>query len=127
MTAFQWGWRFTYPGGASEVGDQRHPPTLVVPTNETVRFILHSHDVIHAFWVPSLRFKRDAFPKRTTSFDLDFDGSTTGRCAEFCGLAHSEMTFDVLGLSPPKFEDWLRTKQKAKTKAAQGATRGRGA
>jgi cytochrome c oxidase subunit II len=115
VTAFQWGWRFTYPGeGVSVVGDDRQPPTLVVPTDTTVRFTLRSRDVIHAFWIPELRFKRDAFPQRETSFDLSFEEEgpmETGRCAEFCGLAHGEMTFKVVAMASPEFSDWLRTQR----------------
>ncbi len=110
VTAFQWGWRFDYPQrGVSLLGNDRSPPTLAVPTGTTVRFQLTSRDVIHSFWIPAERFKRDAFPHRTTRFDLVFDsaGSNAGRCAEFCGLHHADMTFDVLSLSPRRFDQWL--------------------
>ena len=112
VTAFQWGWRFHYPGGVTIVGDDRHPPTLVVPIDTPIHFTLQSHDVIHAFWIPELRFKRDAFPGRPSTFDLVFDDSSAvGRCAEFCGLAHDDMKFGVIGMSPPRFRDWLRTQK----------------
>jgi cytochrome c oxidase subunit 2 len=114
VTAFQWGWRFTYPHtGVTIVGDDQRPPTLFVPAGETVRFDLTARDVIHAFWVPELRFKRDAIPDRTTSFDLVFSRGTIGRCAEFCGLAHAEMTFDVVAFPPAQFRDWLRSHEEA--------------
>jgi cytochrome c oxidase subunit II len=115
VTAFQWGWRFTYPDeDVTVVGDDRRPPTLVVPIDETVRFTLTSRDVIHSFWIPEVRFKRDAFPNRETTFDLSFEqDDMTGRCAEFCGLAHGEMTFDVVGMDRDDFDDWLRTQRRA--------------
>jgi cytochrome c oxidase subunit II len=115
VTAFQWGWRFTYPGdGVTVVGDDKRPPTLVVPLDTTVQFTLRSRDVIHAFWIPEVRFKRDAFPDRETTFDLSFDEQDmTGRCAEFCGLAHGEMTFDVVAMGQDEFGDWLRTQRRA--------------
>jgi cytochrome c oxidase subunit 2 len=115
VTAFQWGWRFTYAGeDVTVVGDDRRPPTLVVPTDTTVRFNVESRDVIHAFWIPELRFKKDAFPDHVNSFDLVFDDEEmVGRCAEFCGLAHGEMTFDVVAMSPIEFEDWVRTQRRA--------------
>jgi cytochrome c oxidase subunit II len=115
VTAFQWGWRFTYPGEqVTVVGDDRRPPALVVPTDTEVRFTLHSRDVIHAFWIPELRFKRDAFPERDTTFDLSFEeDEMTGRCAEFCGLAHGEMTFDVVAMAHDEFESWLDTQRRA--------------
>jgi cytochrome c oxidase subunit 2 len=115
VTAFQWGWRFTYPGdGVTVVGDDRRPPTLVVPTDTTVRFTVSSRDVIHSFWIPEERFKKDAFPERENTFDLVFDEEeTVGRCAEFCGLAHADMTFDVVGMPQAEFDSWLRTQRRA--------------
>jgi cytochrome c oxidase subunit 2 len=114
VTAFQWGWRFDYPHGVSVVGDDVKPPTLTVPTDTAVRFTLESRDVIHSFWIPELRFKRDAFPERDNTFDLVFSGDETlGRCAEFCGLAHGEMTFGVNALPPAEFDDWLATQRRA--------------
>lgn len=116
VRAFQWGWRFTYlDEGVTVVGDDRRPPTLVVPTDTTVQFTVRSRDVIHSFWIPELRFKRDAFPERESTFDLVFrdEEESTGRCAEFCGLAHGEMTFAVVGMESAEFADWLRTQRRA--------------
>jgi cytochrome c oxidase subunit II len=109
VTAFQWGWTWRYPDGVTVTGNNEAPPTFAVPTGETIRFTLTSRDVIHAFWIPDQRFKRDAFPNRTTQFDLDFDhaGMNGGVCAEFCGLRHSQMAFNVLALSPSDFGTWL--------------------
>ena len=67
VTAFQWGWRFDYGGGATVVGNGERPPALIVPAGELVRFNLVSRDVIHSFWIPDERFKRDAFPARCSS------------------------------------------------------------
>src|SRR4051794_26073290 len=51
VTAFKWGWRFSYPGtGVSVVGDDRHPPTLHLPVGEPVVFVERSQDVVHSFW-----------------------------------------------------------------------------
>lgn len=112
VTAFQWQWRFDYPNGVSVVGSREQPAQLVVPADTTIRFTLVSRDVIHAFWIPELRFKRDAFPRRATEFDLVFpdEGSYTGKCAEYCGLRHANMLMDVLVLSPREFEAWLARK-----------------
>lgn len=111
VTAAQWLWRFSYPGyGISIAGAQQAPPTLFVPTGTTVRFRMISQDVIHSFFVPAVRFKRDAFPRRYTHFDLAFDrpGLMKGECAEFCGLNHADMNFRVRALAPPAFRAWLR-------------------
>jgi cytochrome c oxidase subunit 2 len=109
VTAFQWGWSWRYPDGVTVTGNSDSAPTFAVPAGETVQFTLTSRDVIHAFWIPDQRFKRDAFPNRTTRFDLDFDrtGMNGGVCAEFCGLRHSQMSFNVLALPPTDFQSWL--------------------
>jgi cytochrome c oxidase subunit II len=110
VTAFQWGWRFTYPGqGVSVIGNSNDPPTFAVPGNRPVAFSLRSADVIHAFWIPGERFKRDAIPGRVNRFDLDFEsaGHEEGLCSEFCGLRHSGMRFDVWVLSNRSYERWL--------------------
>ena len=113
ITAFKWGWRFDYPArGVSVVGDLRNPPSLHVPVGEPVLFAERSQDVVHSFWVPALRFKRDAWPDDTTRFELtvDLPGVYAGRCAEFCGLHHADMTFLVVAESRVRFDRWL-TKQ----------------
>jgi cytochrome c oxidase subunit II len=110
VTAFQWGWRFTYPGeGVSVVGNSNRPPTFAVPGNRPIAFSLRSADVIHAFWIPSERFKRSAIPGRVNRFNLLFEtaGHEEGLCSEFCGLRHSGMRFDVWVLSSGSYERWL--------------------
>jgi cytochrome c oxidase subunit II len=116
VTAAKWNWRFDYPAqGISQIGGDSRPTVLVVPTGTNVRFTLTSRDVIHSFWIPYVRFKRDAFPRRTTSFNLSFPGSgyhTAGRCAEYCGLKHDQMTFNVEVMSRADFDAWV-TQRKA--------------
>jgi cytochrome c oxidase subunit 2 len=111
VTAFKWQWRFDYPGQGvpPSIGSDAHHAELVVPENTVVGFRMTSRDVIHALWIPAVRFKRDAFPNRYTSFDLVFDtpGSFPGRCAEFCGLEHAGMTLEVHVLTKPDFDAWL--------------------
>jgi cytochrome c oxidase subunit 2 len=112
VTAFQWGWRFVYPGGVSVAGTDRKNPTLVVPQGRTVRVELDARDVVHAFWVPAIRYKKDAFPGSTNTFELVFaeTGRFPGRCAEFCGLRHTDMGFEVLVLAPAEFDAWLEAR-----------------
>jgi cytochrome c oxidase subunit 2 len=110
VTAFQWGWRFTYPGqGVSVIGTSNDPPDFAVPGDRPVTFSLTSSDVIHAFWIPGERFKRDAIPGRVNRFDLRFEepGHEEGLCSEFCGLRHSGMRFGVWVLSDESYERWL--------------------
>lgn len=122
VTAAKWRWRFDYPGeGISEIGTDTTPPTLTVPAGATIRFTMRSQDVIHSFWIPALRFKRDAFPLRSTRFELVFDRvgfhSAGGACAEYCGLHHGDMSFGVDVLRPPEFARWVAQRR------AGGATR----
>src|SRR4051794_34133991 len=111
IVASQWKWRFDYTGrGKSVIGTKTKVPTLVVPVGQRVVFSLTSPDVIHSFWVPAGRFKRDAFPGTTTRFDMTwtkpgFDRG--GRCAEFCGTGHDTMLFNVRALPRDQFEEWV--------------------
>jgi cytochrome c oxidase subunit II len=112
VTAAKWNWRFDYPrAGVSQVGGDRRPTTLVVPVDTPVRFRGSSVDVIHAFWIPELRFKRDLFPDRRTDFVLSFPNEgflrQGGECNQFCGLLHATMTFNVRVVSRARFERWL--------------------
>lgn len=109
VTASKWQWRFDYPGlGISQLATPGQLPTLVVPMGTPVEFNLSSVDVIHSFWVPDERFKRDAFPERSTSFELLFNkpGASSGSCAEYCGEGHSGMRFAVDVLAPDGFRRW---------------------
>jgi cytochrome c oxidase subunit 2 len=113
VTAFKWQWRFDYVGFGipPSLGTSYHEAELVVPADTLIRFRMTSRDVIHSLWIPAVRFKRDAFPKRYTTFDLVFDrvGSFPGRCAEFCGLEHAGMTLEVRVLPRQQFEAWLHS------------------
>ncbi len=112
VTGFQWQWKFDYPeSGVSVVGNDTELPVLVLPAGERVQFDLTSVDVIHSFWIPGFRFKRDTFPGEVTRFQVDIDDETgtydnTGVCAEFCGLDHHRMRFSVRIVTPEEFEAW---------------------
>lgn len=112
VEAFAWGWRFTYPeSGITVTSDpQGAPPELVLPLGRTTRIRLTSVDVIHAFYVPDLLFKRDALPGRVQEFDLSPVrlGSFHGACAEYCGLDHAFMSFTVRVLTPEAFDAWAK-------------------
>lgn len=113
VTATRWSWRFEYEDGPTVQGEDKRPPTLVVPSETPIRFRLTSRDVVHSFWIPHVRFKRDAFPGRTTSFVLRFAEADEGfhrewgECAEFCGLLHADMSFHVEVVPRPEFDRWL--------------------
>ncbi len=113
-TAFQWGWRFAYPGAdVTVLGDSNTPPTLVLPLAVTTRLELASPDVIHSFYVPAFLQKRDVIPGTVEEIDVrpTREGRYPGYCAEFCGLDHARMTFDVEVVTQPEFDRWLAEHQ----------------
>jgi cytochrome c oxidase subunit II len=88
---------------------------LRVPVDTPIEFDGSSLDVIHSFWVPEERFKRDVFPGSHTHWEMVFgDVANTpggGECAEFCGLEHSNMNFDLLVMPKAAFARWARGAQ----------------
>jgi cytochrome c oxidase subunit 2 len=114
VQAFQWGWRFDYVGQGVTIvsppsGEFVEGPLIALPLGQTVRIVLTSNDVIHAFWVPGFLYKHDAIPGHTFRFDLTpmTAGTYSGECAEFCGLNHAYMTFRVRVVPASQFADWL--------------------
>ena len=58
----RWDWNFSYPTlGGFESRD------LVVPNQEAVRLQMVSQDVLHSFYIPDFRIKKDVLPNRYTS------------------------------------------------------------
>jgi cytochrome c oxidase subunit 2 len=68
-----------------------------------------SNGVIHSFWVPRLAGKQDVVPGHTRPLTIQADepGTYPGQCAEFCGLSHARMRFEVIAHEPDEFEAWL--------------------
>jgi len=121
VVAFKWNWQFNYrdaPGAeaktvASTLGSSDVIPLLVLPTGKKIRFEETSRDVVHSFWVPEMLFKRDVFPGNVrNSFEvtLDREGRYVGRCAELCGTYHAFMQFELVVVSPEKFDQFLAAK-----------------
>jgi cytochrome c oxidase subunit 2 len=119
VTAFQWGWRFSYPDHDVEVegevtnGPGGHGPQMVLPVGEQTQITLVSNDVIHGFYVRDFNFSRYALPGVVNIFDLDVvaKGTYPGQCTQICGLYHSEMLFSVKAVSPSGFRTWLATER----------------
>jgi cytochrome c oxidase subunit 2 len=114
VTGYQWCWKFAYPGSSKQVAGvcaDGSYPTAVVPAGEVIRFQVTSDDVIHAFWVPYLRFKTYAYPHHVNSFEARIarPGDYPGRCAEFCGLYHSYMAFAIRAVPPAEYSAWLQS------------------
>jgi len=114
VTGFQWGWRFRYPAqGVTVLGDANDTPTLVLPVGATVRLRLVASDVIHSFFVPAFLVKRDLIPGVENSIEIrpTEQGRFPGFCAEFCGLDHWRMSFDVEVVSPAAFLAFVAEQQ----------------
>lgn len=107
VVAFQWSWEFRYPEHDVVVRSNGvDPPEVVVPVDATVRFTFASRDVAHSFWAPELLVKRDVIPGVDNELDVHVTeaGEWRGRCAEFCGLDHWRMYFDLVAVPRGDFE-----------------------
>jgi cytochrome c oxidase subunit 2 len=114
VTGFQWCWKFHYAGSAVTVigaCQQGRPPVLMLPAGEPVQIDLTSADVLHAFWVPYLDYKMDAFPGHVNTFTVTVPrtGRWIGRCAQLCGVYHTSMDFWVQAVTPAAFGRWLQS------------------
>jgi cytochrome c oxidase subunit 2 len=93
--ARQWEWVFTYP--RPDGPPVRSFNTLHIPAGRPVQLTITSADVVHSFWIPRLAGKMDAIPGHLNVLQVvaDEPGIYRGRCAEFCGLAHTEMQISI--------------------------------
>lgn len=98
----QWMWKIEHPSGRRSINE------LVVPAGRPVELIMTSQDVIHSFFVPAFRMKRDVYPGRYTH--MWFDGQQPGTyhlfCAEYCGTDHSRMRGVVRVLPAEEYARW---------------------
>jgi cytochrome c oxidase subunit 2 len=117
VVAKQWNWDFNYidaktyetstmvaltgdPGVAATL------PSLYLPVNKRVEFVLTSRDVIHSFWVPQFLRKLDVIPGKVNRFQVvpTEIGTFQGKCAELCGAYHSDMLFQVKVVSMADYQ-----------------------
>ena len=124
-TGNTWNWTYSYdeqkveftsnPLSEDDAKAQSRPfrmavdEPMYVPVNVTVRMLITSNDVIHAFSVPSFGIKEDAVPGRVneTWFKVEEPGIYYGFCQELCGLNHSFMPIEVRVVSKPEFDAWI--------------------
>ena len=119
----QFWWRIRYaPPGGSLVESANE---LRLPVGRTVELSLRGADVIHSFWVPGLAGKMDMIPGRTNRLVVRATkaGTYRGVCAEFCGLGHALMAFDVIAMEPAAFERWLAAQARPATPTASPGAR----
>lgn len=102
----QWMWKLQHPDGQREINE------LHVPVGRSVKLIMTSEDVIHAFFIPEFRVKADVVPGRYSN--IWFEATKPGRynlfCAEYCGTGHSKMIGSVHAMEPAAYEEWLNSR-----------------
>jgi cytochrome c oxidase subunit II len=117
--AQQFEWRFEYPEQAVTSRE------LHVPVDRQVEFRLHALDVIHSFWVPEWRIKKDAVPGITTTAFVtpDETGDYTLICTELCGIGHATMRAPVkVEETQAAFDRWAGGQDPIPVNSPKGAT-----
>jgi cytochrome c oxidase subunit 2 len=112
LLAQQWAWNFRTPGVDGKFGTPDDVVTindLTVPEGQPVVINEASKDVIHSFYVPDMRIKRDANPGAIN--EIWFEPVKTGDfdilCAELCGYAHYQMHGKLHVLPAAEYDTWL--------------------
>lgn len=84
---------------------------LRIPAGRPIVLLLHSHDVIHNFFVRELRIKQDLVPGMEIPLRIQADrpGEYEIACAELCGLGHHQMRSVLIVMPPAEFDQWMRT------------------
>ena len=143
VTGSQWKWTYEYlddgvkivsnlKGASQEIGapvqggdlhlrdvDNR----LVLPTGKRIRFLHTATDVLHAWWVPAIAYKKDSIPGyiNETWTLIEKEGTYRGQCAENCGTGHAYMPIVVDVVSPEKYDEWMSGQKVAMATAAAEA------
>jgi len=145
VTGYQWKWHYAYlaegvevfstladtSNKARQLGSGVDPKSvenyllevdneIVVPINKKIRFLTTSADVIHAWWVPALGWKRDAIPGfiNESWATIKEPGVYRGQCAELCGKDHGFMPVVLRAVSEEEFQQWVAEHKTADTAAA---------
>jgi cytochrome c oxidase subunit 2 len=108
ITGQQFAWTFQYQAQNFKAGE------LHLVKGTPYHFKLRAKDVIHSFWVPQFRMKKDAVPGLTT--DIRVTPTRFGRytlvCTELCGLGHSTMRAPIVVEDQAAFDKWAAQAKK---------------
>ena len=147
-TGYQWKWKYDYIDedltiysnlasdsvDASQKNSGIDPKTadnylrntdtaLVLPVGKKIRIMTTASDVIHAWWVPDLGWKRDAIPGFINDnwTVISKEGVYRGQCAEICGKGHGYMPIVVKAVPEKEYLAWVQeTKLALKSKKDSG-------
>ena len=147
-TGYQWKWKYDYIDeditiysnlaadsvDASQRNSGIDPKTadnylrntdtaLVLPVGKKIRIMTTASDVIHAWWVPDLGWKRDAIPGFINDnwTVINKEGVYRGQCAEICGKGHGYMPIVVKAVPEKEYLAWVQeTKLALKSKKDSG-------
>lgn len=145
VTGYQWKWRYEYidegvqffstladsSNSARRLDSGIDPDDVphylldvdnpvVVPVDTKIRFLLTSNDVIHAWWVPALGWKRDAVPGYINASwaIIKEAGTYRGQCAELCGRDHGFMPVVLVAKEKDDYQTWLAGMKAEQSKEA---------
>ena len=109
ITGQQFAWTFDYTALGFKAGE------LHLVKGTPYHFKLRAKDVIHSFWVPQFRMKKDAVPGLTTDIRVTptRTGTYTLACTELCGLGHATMRAKVVVEDQAAFDKWAVQAKKA--------------
>ncbi len=130
VTGNAWNWTYEYPDLGVQITSVMLPEEdaiaagrprllattepLFVPVDATVRVLVTSNDVIHAFAVPAFGIKEDAIQGRVNETWFRVESSMIGgqeyfygQCSELCGKDHAFMPIEIRVVSREQFNQWV--------------------
>lgn len=113
----QWMWKLQHADGQREINE------LHVPIGRPIRLTMTSEDVIHSFFIPAFRMKRDVVPGRyaTTWFQATKPGRYHLFCTQYCGTNHAKMIGWVEAMEPIAYQNWISGGGGSESLASLGA------
>lgn len=100
----RWMWHLQHADNGIREMNELH-----VPVGQPFKLTLISQDVIHGFYIPAFRVKRDAIPGayNTCWFEATQPGKYYLFCTEYCGTNHSQMGGWIYVMTPSDYSEWV--------------------
>jgi cytochrome c oxidase subunit 2 len=145
ITGYQWKWHYDYldegfsffstlaqdSNESRKLGSGIDPKTVknyllavdnpvVVPINKKIRLLTTSNDVIHAWWIPELGWKRDAIPGFINDnwTVVNKPGIYRGQCTELCGKDHGYMPIVFKAVAENEYIAWVKEMKAMQARSA---------